>query len=72
MLPKPIHELQAELDTNKSSSLHHNQLSANRDPRMGSLTLAGKALAMAGPKPFQSAVTPSAAINLRAQSAKPV
>jgi hypothetical protein len=36
-----------------------------------SLTLAGKALAIAGPKPFQSAVTPSAAINFRAQSRKP-
>jgi len=35
------------------------------------LTLAGKALAMAGPNPFQSAVTPSAAINFRAQSRKP-
>jgi len=35
------------------------------------LTLAGKALAIAGPKPFQSAVTPSAAINFRAQSRKP-
>lgn len=36
------------------------------------LTLAGKARAMAGPKPFHSAVTPSAAISLRAQSTKPV
>jgi len=35
------------------------------------LTLAGKALAIAGPNPFQSAVTPSAAINFRAQSRKP-
>lgn len=36
-----------------------------------SLTLAGNARAIAGPNPFHSAVTPSAAINLRPQSKKP-
>lgn len=35
------------------------------------LTLAGKARAMAGPNPFHSAVTPSAAINFLAQSKNP-
>ena len=35
------------------------------------LTFAGKALAIAGPNPFQSAATPSAAMSLRAQSMKP-
>lgn len=35
------------------------------------LTLAGKALAIAGPKPFHNAVTPSAAMSFLAQSRKP-
>ena len=35
------------------------------------LTFAGNALAIAGPKPFHSAATPSAAINFRAQSMNP-
>jgi hypothetical protein len=39
--------------------------------RTDQLTLAGKARAMAGPNPFHSAVTPSAAMSFRAQSRKP-
>ena len=35
------------------------------------LTFAGNALAIAGPKPFHNAVTPSAAMSFRVQSMKP-
>jgi hypothetical protein len=45
---------------------------SNSFRRLVTLTFAGKALAMAGPNPFQSAVTPSAATNFLAQSMNPV
>jgi hypothetical protein len=49
----------------------HMEMENEGNTKERSPTLAGKALAIAGPKPFQSAVTPSAAINFRAQSRKP-
>jgi hypothetical protein len=46
-------------------------ISLSPEKKVDELTLAGKARAMAGPNPFHSAVTPSAAMSFRAQSRKP-
>ena len=86
-LPHIIHGFQTQFNTNESSGLYISSCSPNFIPTVSfplstddrgmsvrdedKLTLAGKALAIAGPNPFQSAVTPSAAINFRAQSRKP-
>ena len=86
-LPDVVHGFQTQFNTNECSGLssvaiplHPNSLPPpplnlimeNEGSEMErSLTLAGKALAIAGPNPFQRAVTPSAAINFRAQSRKP-
>jgi len=87
VLPHVVHGFQTQFNTNESSGLYISSCSPifiptvsfplSTDDRGTSvrdedrLTLAGKALAIAGPNPFQRAVTPSAAINFRAQSRKP-
>lgn len=70
-LPQAVHGFETELDADERSGLRCISYQITTGCRC-TLTLAGKARAIAGPKPFQRAVTPSAAMSFRAQSTKPV